>query len=322
MSDHPVLLIDAMNLFVRSYSAYPTMSSHGYQMGGTIGFMKTMSRLIEEASPRAVYIAWEGGGSTKRRQIFAEYKLGRKPGKLNRFYGDDIPDTEENRKHQIVTLLGCLKNAPVCQVYAADCEGDDVIAYLCRVAFKDKEKIIASSDKDMYQLLDDKTRQYSLHRKIYITRETILEEFRVASHNFAIAKALCGDGGDNVPGVKGIGWKKVAKLFPFLGTDEDVLLQQVFDYCSAHERKSTLYKRILENADAVRRNWKLVYLDGGMLAANQAAKVDYAIETFEPKMDRMGLARLLHREGIGDFDFEAFFRSFHCIDGIGYRTGE
>lgn len=322
MSGHPLLLVDAMNLFVRSYSAYPTMSSHGYQMGGCIGFLKTLSRIVEEAQPRGIYIAWEGGGSTRRRALFTEYKMNRKPGRLNRFYGDDIPDTDENRKHQIIALLNMLRNVPVCQIYASDCEGDDVVAYLCRGPLRNEEKVIVSSDKDMYQLLDDKTRQYSLHRKCYVTQDSVLEEFRVASHNFAIAKALCGDAGDNVPGVKGIGWTKVAKLFPFLGTEEDVLLQSVIDYCQAHKKKSVLYRRILENESAVRRNWKLVYLDGGMLAPNQADRVDHAISTFEPTIDRMGLMRCLHKEGIGEFDLEGFFYAFHCIEGVKNRTGE
>jgi len=316
MSDHPVLLVDAMNLFIRSYTAYPTMSSHGYQMGGTIGFLKSLSRIVSETHPRAIYIAWEGGGSTRRRAIFSEYKLGRRPERLNRFYGDDIPDSEENRKHQIVSLLGMLKNAPVCQVYASDCEGDDIIAYLCRGPFRNEEKIIVSSDKDMYQLLDEKTKQYSLQRKMIITKESVSEEFRVTSANMAIAKALCGDPGDNVPGVKGIGWKKVAKLFPILTQENDVLLQEVFDYCHAHSHESTLYRRILENESAVKRNYRLVYLDGSMLAPNQVAKVDAALEAFEPKINRLGLMTCLRKEGITDFDVERFFYTLYCIENV------
>ena len=100
----PTFILDGMNLFLRSFSAYPTMSSHGYQMGGCIGFLKTMQRLCREFQPAKVYVIWEGGGSQRRRKIYPEYKLGRKPEKLNRFYGDDIPETEENKQHQLMTL--------------------------------------------------------------------------------------------------------------------------------------------------------------------------------------------------------------------------
>src|SRR3990167_9735177 len=144
----PVLIVDAMNLFVRSYCAYPTMSAHGYQMGGCVGFLKALRRIVSEVQPSAVYVCWEGGGSSRRRALLGTYKLNRAPGKLNRFYEDDIPDSEENRKHQTLSLLAFLKCMPVCQLYASDCEGDDLVAYLCCSPMRNVDKVIVSSDKD------------------------------------------------------------------------------------------------------------------------------------------------------------------------------
>jgi len=322
MNNRPVLLVDAMNLFVRSYAAYPQMSAHGYQMGGCIGFMKTLKRIVFESQPSAVYVCWESGGSSRRRKLFSEYKLGRAPGNLNRFYEDDIPDSDQNRQHQIQALLGMLKCAPMCQLYASDCEGDDLVAYLSCGPLKDLDKIIVSSDKDLYQLLDDRTKLYSLHRKIYITKELVMEEFRVQAKHFALAKALCGDPGDNVPGIKGIGFKKVSKLFPMMGLEEDVLLQDIIDYAHTHSDESPLFRRIIEHTDDVQRNWRLVYLNGGMVPANQQAQVDQMIANFIPRADRVGLVRNLIREGINDFDVEDFFYVFNCIDNLKLKTGD
>ena len=314
--ERPILIVDAMNLFIRSYSAYPTMSAHGYQMGGCIGFFKTFRRLVNEIGPKSIYIAWEGGGSQKRRAIYSEYKMNRKPEKLNRFYEDDIPDTDENKQHQIVALLSMLKNIPACQLYVSDCEGDDVIAYLARGRFKGKPKIIVSSDKDMYQLLDDTTKIYNLHKKNYVETPNVVEEFRVQPKNFAIAKALCGDPTDNIPGVKGLGFKTVAKILPFLSLEDDIILEDVFSYCSSHSDESVSYRRILESADLIKRNWKLVYLDGGMLSAHQSHKIDSLIDTYEPRADRMGLVKNLIKEGINDFDVPEFLLSFNCVENI------
>ena len=183
MSDRPVLIVDGQNLFIRSWAAYPQVSSHGYQMGGCIGFLKTLRRIVSEVQPTLVCVAWEGGGSQRRRNIFPDYKLGRRPEKLNRFYGDDIPESEENRKHQLIALLEMLKHTPACQVYASDCEGDDIIAFLCRGPFRSSNKIIVSSDKDMYQLLDESTRIYSLHKKRVLTRDDVFEEYRITPNN-------------------------------------------------------------------------------------------------------------------------------------------
>lgn len=318
----PVLVFDGMNSFIRSWAAYPSMSAHGYQMGGCVGFLKTLRRLVYDIGPSAVYVAWEGGGSVRRRAIYAEYKLGRRPERLNRFYEGDIPDTEDNRRHQsiaLVTMLGC---APVCQLYAADCEGDDVVAHLCTGPFRQQEKVIVSSDKDLYQLLDDRTRMYSLHRKTYVTKETVLEEFRVQSKHFAIAKALCGDAGDNVPGIKGVGFKTVAKLFPLLGTEDEVLLDDVIAYAHAHADEAKAYKRILEQEGDIRRNYRLVHLDGGMLSAHQQSLIDQTIANFVPRSNQIGLVRQLIKEGVNDFDVPGFLYAFNGIDGLQHGTGD
>jgi DNA polymerase-1 len=319
MNSHPVLIIDGLNAYIRAFSAYPQMTSNGEQAGGYIGFLKMLRRLVSECHPRAIYVCWEGGGSTKRRALYSEYKMNRKPEKLNRFYGDDIPESDENKKHQLMVLLSLLKCTPVCQLYVSDCEGDDVIAYLCRGPLRNEKKIIASSDKDLLQLLDDNTKIYSFHKKIYVTADDVLNEFRVTVSNFALAKALCGDVSDNIPGVKGLGYKKLVKLFPMLGTEADVLVQDIINFSASHRDEAKLYERVFEAEEIIKRNWRLVYLDGGMLAPSQASKVDHALSTFKPGIDRMSFTRRLIDEGIGDFDVAEFFYAFHCIANVEYK---
>jgi 5'-3' exonuclease len=321
MSDQrPVIIVDAMNLFIRSYCAYPTMSAHGYQMGGCIGFLKTLRRIVYEVQPSAVYVCWEGGGSSKRRGLLAEYKLHRAPGRLNRFYEDDIPDSEENRQHQVESLLHMTRCAPICQLYASDCEGDDLVAYLCCGPMRNVDKVVVTSDKDLYQLLDDRTRIYGLHKKTYLTKETVMEEFRVQAKHFALAKALCGDPGDNIPGIKGVGFRTVSRLFPILGTEEDVLLQDMLNYAQTHVNESRIYKRILEHQDEVKRNWRLVYLDGSMVPAQQRQAVEQRVKDFVPSMDRVKMIKFLVKEGINDFDVEDFFYAFRGIEGLQVTT--
>lgn len=276
--------------------------------------MKTLKRIVTEICPSRVIVAWEGGGSLRRRKIFSEYKLGRRPEKLNRFYGDDIPESEENRKHQLITLLEMLKHSPVCQVYVSDCEGDDIVAFLCKGPFRLDEKVIVSSDKDMYQLLDVKTRIYSLHKKQVVTKDDIFEEYRIKTHNFAVAKAICGDPGDNVPGIKGLGFKTVAKKLPFLGGDDEITIQEVLSFCQTHSSESSVYKKIIESEDELMRNWKLVHLDGSMMSATQISKVQHTIDTFVPRKNKVGLLKSLIKEGIGDFDVEELFYAFNCIN--------
>lgn len=292
------------------------MSSNGYQMGGVVGFLKTLSRIVSETKPKAVYVAWEGGGSQRRRKLYPDYKKNRKAPKLNRFYEDDIPESEENKKHQIMVLLEALKSAPVCQLYVSDCEGDDIIAYLCKGPLSHESKVLVSSDKDMYQLLDDKTTQYSLHKKTFVTKENVYDDFRVTTENFALAKALCGDPSDNIPGVKGLGFKKVAKLYPILG-GQKVMIQDVIDYSHSHLDESRLYQRVIDSENDFRRNWKLVHLGDSMISASQTSKLDHVVSTFQPSVRKVELMKLMVKEGV-DFDVDSFLFAFNCINGLTY----
>lgn len=321
MSDRPIYIFDGMNAYMRAWAAYPQMSTTtGSQVGGCVGFLKTLQKICREFQPSAVYIAWEGGGSQRRRKLFAEYKQNRRPEKLNRFYEDDIPESESNRQNQLIMLLNMLKSLPVCQIYVSDCEGDDIVAFLCNGPFREKEKVIVSSDKDMYQLLDDKTKIYSLHRKRFITAEDVFEEHRIKTQNFALAKSLCGDPGDNVPGIKGIGFKTAATKFPFLGTDKTILLQEVLDYASSHADESAIYRRVRDEADVLKRNWQLVHLDGSMLSSNQVTRVEHAVDTFVPRVNKMSLLRSLIKEGINDVDVDGIVYAMSCLDSINFSS--
>jgi 5'-3' exonuclease len=286
----------------------------GQPIGGCIGFLKTLRNLLDANSPSAVYVAWEGGGSSKRRALFSEYKKNRRPDRPNRFYEDDLPETDDNRVRQVATLTKMLRCLPVCQIYVPDCEGDDVIAYLSRGPLLGVPKIIVTSDKDMYQLIDELTTVYSLHKKSYVTRESMQTEFRISPQNFGLAKALCGDASDNIDGVKGLGFKTLAKRLPILSaTDRQVLLTDVFDYCAAHSDVSVIYRRVLEERALVERNWRLVHLGEFSLSAEQAASVNRRLDTFSPVADRMGLIQCMLSEGIGDFDVDNLFYALRCV---------
>jgi len=107
--------------------------------------------------------------------------------------------------------------------------------------------------------------------------------------------------------VKGIGFKKVSSKIPILSGDQELILQEVFDFCQSRIDESIIYRRIVESSQDVKRNWKLVHLDGSMLSADQVSKVQHVVNTFTPRVDRMGLIRALVKEGIEGFDTESFF---------------
>ena len=158
------------------------------------------------------------------------------------------------------------------------------------------------------------TKIYSFHKKTFVTGNDVVEDYRITPQNFALAKSLCGDVSDNIPGVDGLGFKTVAKRLPILGTDNDIILQEVFDYCQSHSRESVIYRRILENKDLIERNWRLIYLDVSSLVPEQIKRIETQLGTPTHPGDRIALIKDLVKEGVGNFDVESLFYSFNCLN--------
>ena len=313
-STRPIILVDAYNLFTRHFIANPAMSIHGDHVGGTLGFLKSLATLSDHLKPSEMYVVWEGGGSTRRRAIYKGYKKQKRPQKLNRFYGDDIPDTMENRSRQVSLTIELLKTVPVRQVYVSDCEADDIIAYLAKYKFADTRCVIVSSDKDYYQLLSNRIIQWSPGQKDFVTMKDVSRKFGMFPENFLVARCFCGDGSDSLPGIKGAGFKTLLKRFPELAGQEFISVSEILKLSA--ERGSTksgqkikLFQNINENPEIPLRNWKLMHLGTINLAANQIQKVEGIVDTFENSGNKIKLMRTLMREGLSTFDADSFFMS-------------
>ena len=310
MPTRPILLVDGLNVFTRHFVANPTMSDHGHHVGGFVGFLKGLRLLCERIRPSKVVVVWEGGGASRKRAIFKEYKQGRRPQRLNRFY-EDIPDTIENRNRQVKLIVDALKNVPVVQMYVSDCEADDVIGYLAKYTFNDTQCVIASSDKDLYQLVNERVRQWSPGQKLFITTEIIIYKFGIHPNNFCAARCFIGDSSDGISGIKGAGFKTMAKRFPGLQEEEDISVDDIIE-ASVEQSKSSkvkLFTNIIESQDIPRRNWKLMFLGTNNLSADQINKISGIINTFEPSRNKIEIMRLLLREGVNNFDVDAFYMS-------------
>lgn len=310
MKKDNVLIIDALNFFTRHYVVNPSMSEQGHPIGGMVGFLKGIRLLCEKLLPSKVIVVWEGGGSPRRRAIYPEYKSGRKPQKLNRYY-EHIPDTDRNRDYQIALTIEALNHVAAQQIYISDCEADDIISYISRYLLKDQEITVVSSDKDLYQLIDDRVAQYSPGQKKIIHAQDVYEKFGVYPCNMTVTRCFVGDSSDDLKGVKGAGFKTMVKRFPSLSGKEEVLLEDVLQEGIQKSEGSNLkiYQNIREGADIVRRNWKLMHLDINNLSGNQIKKINDSVEMFEPSQDKMALMRFLIREGVKTFDVDTFFMS-------------
>ena len=313
MNEKPIIYIDGLNVFMRHFAANPSKSLNGQLCGGIIGFLGNIDHLSRKFRPQKIVVAWEGGGSLRRRAIDANYKNGRRPVRLNRSqYYKEIPDTEENRNYQLKTLIEILYKTPVVQIYVNDCEADDVIAYLVKTKKQNINKIIVTSDKDYYQLLDKNTKIWSPNKKQLIDDQYVLDKWSITSRNFCLVRCFAGDSSDGIKGVKGAGFKTMAKRFPVLSQNEDITISDIINESQKKVNsgcKIKLYDNIILNEANIRKNWKLMYLDSLMLSADQIKKINHQLENKESIINKMDLYKIISREGLNTFDIHSFFIS-------------
>lgn len=311
--NRPYVFVDGFNVFLRSFLVNQDITNKSEPVGGVTGFLRSLDYIIDTYVPERVFVVWEtGGGSPRRRSLFKEYKSGR--AKMVEMSGiqksDSMKDTlkndQENRINQLTMLSGFLKMTPICQVFVKDVECDDIIAYLVKNKYRldDRKKIIVSSDKDFYQLLDREDVQiHDPATKSIVDGNKVLERYGIAPAHFCLAKAIAGDDSDNIPGVGGAGFRTIAKRFPELADATlDINTQKLLEY--SIEKKANIkkppkvFQDIVDNADVINRNWELMYLDTSCLSASQISKIEYTVDNHEPKMDKLGFIRLAMKLGV------------------------
>ena len=308
MISHPIIFIDGHNTAIRHYSKNPSINTVGEQTGLIIGFLKEIESLAERFHPKKIVVAWDGvDGSKRRRKLYPDYKMHRKPQNLNRFYDDDIPDTNENKVWQLVILSKMLRFVPVEQVYVNECEADDVIACFCRGLFRDENKMIVSSDQDYLQLINEKTIVYSPTKRIFVTENVVKEKFGVSIDNFALAKSLAGDRSDGIKGVRTVGFKTIKKKLPEL-LNEKLTLDEFKTLCeSKRGKKTNVYSRILDSFEELRTNFKIVDLnDPWMIDSVQLKKIEEGI-VGNKSMNKLGVMSLLQEANINNYNVATLF---------------
>ena len=235
---------------------------------------------------------------------------------MNRFYDDEIPDSEQNRNRQIAWLVNLLKHTPIVQMYVSDCEGDDVVSYIARKKKREGESVIVvSSDRDLYQIIDNDVSQWSPGQKKLITVDEVLEKFQIHPVNFCTARCFSGDKSDDIQGVKGAGLKTLAKRFPCLKESEFVSVDDILTKSMLLQEQSSLkiYDQINQSSDTVRKNWKLMYLGDQNLSASQITRIEKTLEYFEKKREKLPFIRKLVKFGINNFDYDRFFASMKAL---------
>ena len=68
LNDH-IMVIDAMNMLIRSFSLLKAMSPTGHHIGGLVGFLRSLGYVTRIFDPTRVIIVWDGKGGSGNRKI-------------------------------------------------------------------------------------------------------------------------------------------------------------------------------------------------------------------------------------------------------------
>ncbi|MBE4704069.1 DNA polymerase I [Spiroplasma platyhelix] len=214
------LIIDGNNLIFKAYYA---TAKHGASLHSLQGvptnalyaFIRMINKFITSNNYDALFVAFDAGKNTFRTQRYDKYKATRK-------------SAPQELLLQIDLVKQYLDLAEIPWSQETNYEADDLIGTISKnKVAKDYEINIISSDKDLFQLLDDNIKilqpQKGLSDLKVMDKNQLKVEYHLEPKQIPDLKGLMGDNSDNLPGIKGIGPKTAIKLLQKYQTLENVI---------------------------------------------------------------------------------------------------
>lgn len=210
-------VIDGKSVFYRGYYSMPNLSmADGTPTGGVYGFASLAIELIKKLEPDYVAVAWDKRGTNirKRKEIYPDYKAGRKP----------APDDFYAQMPILFELLEAF-GWPLYEM--DDYEADDIMgAFAHEATEKGIETCLLTSDLDALQLIGPLVKVYAMKNGLSNIEEFDVDYFEkkygIRVEQFLDLKSLKGDSSDNLPGVPGIGEKTATTLLQEFGTLDEI----------------------------------------------------------------------------------------------------
>jgi DNA polymerase I len=212
-----LILIDGNAIIHRSYHALPPLTTKsGELVNAVYGFASTILSVIQKFQPEYIIATFDLAGPTFRHEEYKEYKA-------TRVKAPDELYAQIDRVKEVVRAM----NIPILEKQGF--EADDVIGTVIKHVEKNNgqmENIIVTGDLDTLQLVNGKTKVYTMRRglsdAVLYDAEKVKERYSLAPDQMIDYKGLRGDASDNIPGVKGIGEKTAIELLVKFGTLENV----------------------------------------------------------------------------------------------------
>lgn len=246
-----LLLVDGHYYVYRSFFAIRGLSnSHGEPTNAIYGFIKTLRRMVKDLSPEFGAVIWDEGLPQRRTELQTAYKENRAemPAEMSpqlKFIRDLMP------------LLGFQS------LSLPNTEADDLMAsYACDAVQRKIDVVLATNDKDLFQLVADGVKVYTTNKSDLATpkdlyalldADSVRKKWGVDPERLGEVLCLVGDSVDNIPGVPGLGPKNAAGLIQSHGGLDGLLANlRAVKSDRIREKLEAAREQIAQNREMVR----------------------------------------------------------------------
>jgi DNA polymerase-1 len=244
-------IIDGSGFVHRAFAVAPKRArrSDMLEVGAATLFAGMITKMVRRAlegryPPTHWAIAFDPPRTESwRRKVYPAYKAQRQ-------------ETDPALRAQIPLMEACCREAGLAVLRAPNHEADDLLAAYALDAHHAGHKVtLATSDKDLLQLVRPGILVWDPRSDVWYTRQAVEEKFGVPPELVGDYLALAGDSADGIPGARGIGPKAATALLA-QGTTVSRLLQDPAQIINLRWRKL-----IEDNRGALEMARLLVSLD-------------------------------------------------------------
>jgi len=202
MDNPQIILVDGSSYLYRAFyvpQLKRMQTTDGQPTGAVFGTINMIKSLMQDYPESKIVAIFDAKGKNFRHELYQEYKANRPP----------MPD---ELRSQIDYVHRSIKAMGLPLIATPGVEADDVIgAYAKRASEEGQRVLVASGDKDLAQIVNDKVNLIDTMKKVIMDEDGVVEKFGVRPDQIIDYLALMGDTSDNVPGVPKVGPKTAVK---------------------------------------------------------------------------------------------------------------
>lgn len=217
------LIIDGHNLCWRIAKRLPVLTANGKAVQVVYGALNAIHGMLAQFQPDVCTVCWDTGHSAYRKKVFPDYKANR--------HKQHTKEEEKQFQSTITQIQECqrvLRMLNLSQLYYPETEADDLIAMVCQEKSLNGQRIVVSSDGDMFQLVQENTSVWSPIKTELYTHGNFRQKVGLTPRQFLQLRAATGDGSDNIPGIaKGLGEITIRELLASYKDMEELFTPEV-----------------------------------------------------------------------------------------------